>query len=689
MDETLEGKLRTIRSSVDARIGTARAEQQPLSEVNWLQGALARTEDYYLHGPRGPASWVLVAGKEIPAGAFVAGDDDGLPLYAARGYLQALFVSKLIQDFTLPTGTLAPSYQEVGKAGSHLPKGATLGYGWDLYDVDVYEVLVVCPTDVTWVPVFGQLNLAALGARPIEGGYEEPAGEPLYVCQAYIAGAWRPGKHSAGLGGAFIPYAGREVLVAAALAVVQPGQREKSAAHLESLIDSHNYSKLATLVGQDAQGALDLLWNRVLELSKQGNTLAKSDALRQLVRMSVTYDMLPSELLLSGIQIKDTIDKYSGALMDTQEGLLGNHRVALKRLRVYLMFSGAPKLSLKQEFHREALVWKTLSHEYVLPLLGLAQGIFEHTLCMVLPWAEGGTVLQHIRALRSKGQMLGEAYPKQVYIWLQQVASALAYLHKEDVVHGNLRANNVLINAEGVVQLSDFGQTPITDMLQKYYATMPANTLRYQSPELLDPEMFGLEASTPSYTSDVYAFGHVCREICTLEEPFTGQVEYKIISQIVKGERPPRPSFPDDIPISDSLWRLMSQCWKHEPASRPTAVDVSGQMDHLVKELDAPPPRLVTKATRRGSSPSTKRLPPVPLKESGATHQPTTEPRTTGQAAQGSQSSPQPPPTPEPSTTAPGKPPPRRQDSSSSTFRLESLYFWRWFRKVHLHQSKN
>lgn len=57
--------------------------------------------------------------------------------------------------------------------------------------------------DVQWVPTSGSLNVAALGARPVEGGYEAPNAEPLYVAQAYLGHTWRPGKHSAQLGGRF------------------------------------------------------------------------------------------------------------------------------------------------------------------------------------------------------------------------------------------------------------------------------------------------------------------------------------------------------------------------------------------------------------------------------------------------------------------------------------------------------
>lgn len=65
--------------------------------------------------------------------------------------------------------------------------------------MDIYEVLIASPDDVAWIHSYGRLDLSALGARPVEGGYEEPTGEPLYVAQGLLAGEWRTGKASAEL----------------------------------------------------------------------------------------------------------------------------------------------------------------------------------------------------------------------------------------------------------------------------------------------------------------------------------------------------------------------------------------------------------------------------------------------------------------------------------------------------------
>ena len=53
---------------------------------------MRRTEDYYRNGPKGPATWVLTAGKNIPVGAFVGGEFINQPAYVARGFLQVIYI---------------------------------------------------------------------------------------------------------------------------------------------------------------------------------------------------------------------------------------------------------------------------------------------------------------------------------------------------------------------------------------------------------------------------------------------------------------------------------------------------------------------------------------------------------------------------------------------------------------------
>ncbi|KAL7279798.1 hypothetical protein ACG7TL_006205 [Trametes sanguinea] len=157
---------------------------------NWLHEAQVRTQEYYQNGPRGPATWILVEGKNIPTNiAIVGGEEHGQPHYICRGFHE---------------GSL-----QIGKASPIFQKGGVIGYAHDEIHLPKYEVLVGDMRALRWVDWHGHVDLNRLGATPVEGG-READGTPLYIAQAHHHDAIVPGKCSAKLGGAFIPYGNTE-----------------------------------------------------------------------------------------------------------------------------------------------------------------------------------------------------------------------------------------------------------------------------------------------------------------------------------------------------------------------------------------------------------------------------------------------------------------------------------------------
>ena len=90
---------------------------------------------------------------------------------------------------------------------------------------------------------------------------------------------------------------------------------------------------------------------------------------------------------------------------------------------------------------------------------------------------------------------------------LVEVASAVAYLHKRGIIHGDIKANNVLISNDNHAKLCDFGlskfcNTCTTSMLRG------AGSLRWQAPELWDEHK-----ETKTFASDAYAYGITVAEV--------------------------------------------------------------------------------------------------------------------------------------------------------------------------------
>jgi len=164
------------------------SQAQAWGQSNWLSEAQARTQAFRAQGPKGPYTWVLTNGKNIPQGAIEGGrEDNGKVLYIARTYYEGGI--------------------HVGKAGSHLGKGAVIGYGDKEIEIDTYEILLGDTSRVKWT------SGASYNSQSVVEGGREQDGTPLLVAQAFYKGGTHPGKFSPKFKGACIAYGGKEKLV--------------------------------------------------------------------------------------------------------------------------------------------------------------------------------------------------------------------------------------------------------------------------------------------------------------------------------------------------------------------------------------------------------------------------------------------------------------------------------------------
>ncbi|KAJ7921478.1 kinase-like domain-containing protein, partial [Mycena leptocephala] len=205
---------------------------------------------------------------------------------------------------------------------------------------------------------------------------------------------------------------------------------------------------------------------------------------------------------------------------------------------------------------REALVWKDLDHPHILAFIGIDRDSFPSSLCMVSPWMENGTVVDYIKNY-------GYANVDKL---LAEIAQGLGYLHSRNIVHGDLRGANILIDENWSARVADFGLGSFTDATTSIYTSSRAGSIHWMAPELISPEQFGLKfARTPA--SDIYAFGCVCLELYTGLPPFSKLSQTAVLFKIIAGERPGRPS--GSPPMSDVLWRRVTEYWAQSPAERP------------------------------------------------------------------------------------------------------------------------
>ena len=88
------------------------------------------------------------------------------------------------------------------------------------------------------------------------------------------------------------------------------------------------------------------------------------------------------------------------------------------------------------------------------------------------------------------------------------------------------------------------------------------------SPELLDPQRFGLEGCRPTKESDCYALGMVIYEVLSGRTPFAPSNAPVVIWMVLEGRRPTRPRGTEGRLFTDAIWGVLELCWKPQPSER-------------------------------------------------------------------------------------------------------------------------
>ena len=168
------------------------------------------------------------------------------------------------------------------------------------------------------------------------------------------------------------------------------------------------------------------------------------------------------------------------------------------------------------------------------------------------------------------------------------IADALSYLHSKNIVFRDLKPANVGFDANGVVKLFDFGFAKKVVNPNKSSPSMCSNdgklshllyercgTVRYMAPEV------GLELGH-SLPADVYSFGILLWEICSLKKPYDSTKSTIDFDKTVfrKGARPKLSK-----EWSTNLKDIIANCWLPSANERPTMIDVKSKIYAHAREV--------------------------------------------------------------------------------------------------------
>src|SRR5271154_3144981 len=150
---------------------------------------------------------------------------------------------------------------------------------------------------------------------------------------------------------------------------------------------------------------------------------------------------------------------------------------------------------------------------------------------------------------------------ERVLKFAQQLAGALGAAHAEDVVHRDLKPQNILVDASDQLYIADFG-------LAKSYAAgavgMTQTGAFLGTPRYMSPEQ--VEGKPTDGRSDLYAFGLILYEMVIGDVPFTGESTLKVMYQRIQ-EKPKSPKLlrPD---LPNWLVKIIMRCLERDPNDR-------------------------------------------------------------------------------------------------------------------------
>ena len=226
---------------------------------------------------------------------------------------------------------------------------------------------------------------------------------------------------------------------------------------------------------------------------------------------------------------------------------------------------------IKRKMRREAMIMCALNHPNVLHVFGVvpSRGWIVMELCT------GGTLVDLLLDPEERLSRL------TLMRFAAQTATGIAYLHADDVkiLHGDLKAANVLLTEERNVRIADFGLAEAKDRSKSISHTGESNTsgitIAWTAPEVLRNE-------GKSFASDVFALAITLWEIFERSTPFRGMPDMAAINQLMKDGR---------LPLSERTptraASVISSCWAQDAAARPSAAVAAYVLTKLWREESA------------------------------------------------------------------------------------------------------
>lgn len=228
----------------------------------------------------------------------------------------------------------------------------------------------------------------------------------------------------------------------------------------------------------------------------------------------------------------------------------------------------------RARFEREALGASRVRHPNVVSVLSYGE---QSGICyLVLEHVAGRSLHAYLEDLRRDPRDEGVAWladPREAARIVAGIARGLAACHRANVVHRDVKPQNILLDRDLEPRIVDFGLAKHLDLASLSDAGSLSGTPHYMS-----PEQAGARGHEVDHRSDVYSAGAVLYELLTLSPPATGASIPDVLRQVQRGRPPHLRLVAPDVP--SALATVCMRALGRDPADRyPTAADLADDLE--------------------------------------------------------------------------------------------------------------
>ncbi|RLN51757.1 hypothetical protein BBJ28_00021973 [Nothophytophthora sp. Chile5] len=214
----------------------------------------------------------------------------------------------------------------------------------------------------------------------------------------------------------------------------------------------------------------------------------------------------------------------------------------------------------KESFLRETEVWHRLNSPHVVEMYGACH--VSTPAFFVCEDADHGNFVDYFEKDKS-----------EIWRLFYEAALGLDYLHHEEVVHGDLKCNNILVGADRMAKICDFGFSDIRSYSVGLSAMTQTDSIRWKAPELLMRS-----GDNPRFLSDVFSFGMCIIEAFSGEPPYCLETDDDILEKVFEQEPYPRPDG-----LQDDEWKLVQKLTHPNWEERMTLSAAISELKHFAE----------------------------------------------------------------------------------------------------------